>query len=605
MKVFSIAIHIFLLLFLCSCGKKEISTQESPERVLYTNAGGKINTLDPALASDYTSSQMVMSFYDTLLQYDYVERPYKLIPSMLQSMPEVSADSLNYKFKLNPDLYFQDNPCFKSRDERRITSKDVVFSLLRLADARVHSSGFWLLRNKVKGVDEFYEKTSKLKPGDMAPYNDGCEGLEIIDDANFAIHLKKPDPRLLYMLAMSYSAVVSRKAAESYKNDLSENIAGSGPFSLVEWQRDYKIVLVKNPDFRTEYFTNAENPADRKRTLPLLDRVICYLVKQPISGWLLFLQGELDLSSLDKDNFEAVMTSGGVLAPALKNRGIQLLRMPDFQINYVGFSLTDTLLSKNLDLRKAISLAYNVDIRVKYSNYSLIPGNGPIPPGVPGYDSNYINPYSRYDLEKAKGYLAKAGFPGGINPETGKPLELSFDLGDTSPFYRQLAELMRDDMKKIGIEVKPVLNNRPRFFQKLKEGQVQLFRFSWVGDYPDAENFLQLFYGPNSGSCNRVCYNDPVFNKMYEETLFMPDSPERTEKYRKMSVYLTEQCPWIFESFPTSYLLTHGWLENYLPHDFVFSRWKYLSLDPLKRENTKRSFTPIKMSELRNTQEKK
>lgn len=604
MKILSIAIFILLLL-LCSCGRQHTSTDKNSERVLYTNAGGKINTLDPALASDYTSSQMVMSFYDTLLQYDYVERPYKLVPSMLESMPEISADCLNYKFKLKSDLYFQDNPCFKSKEERRITSRDVIFSFLRLADARVHSSGFWLWRGKVKGVDEFYEKTTKLKPGDMSPYNEGCEGFEAIDDANFAIHLKKPDPRLLYMLAMSYSAVTSRKAAESYKNDLSENIAGSGPFSLVEWQKDYKVVLVKNPDFRTEYFTNAENPADRKRTLPLLDRVVCYLVKQPIAGWLLFLQGELDLSSLDKDNFEAVMTSAGDLAPALTKRGIRVMRMPDFQINYIGFSFSDPLLSKNLDLRKAISLAYNVDIRVKYSNYSLIPANGPIPPGVPGYDAGYVNPFSRFDIGKAKEHLAKAGFPGGINPETGKPLELSFDLGDTSPFYRQLAELMKDDMNKIGIEIKPVLNNRPRFFQKLKEGQIQLFRFSWVGDYPDAENFLQLFYGPNSGSCNRVCYNDPVFNKMYEEILFMPDSPERTEKYRKMSVYLSGQCPWIFESFPTSYLLIHGWLENYLPHDFMFSRWKYLSIDPQRRENTKNSFTPIKMSELRNPQDGK
>jgi oligopeptide transport system substrate-binding protein len=595
---------ILSLFLLCSCGEGGNTAKKESGRVLYTNAGGKINTLDPALASDYTSSQMIMSFYDTLLQYDYVERPYKLIPSMLQSMPQVSADCLNYKFKLKTDLYFQDNPCFKNKEERRITSKDVVFSFLRLADARVHSSGFWLWRGKVKGADEFYDKTAKLKPGDMTPYSGGCEGFEIIDDANFAIHLKKPDPRLLYMLAMSYSAVVSEKAAEFYGNDLSENIAGSGPFSLVEWQRDYKIVLVKNPDFRAEYFAGAENPADRKRTLPLLDRVVCYLVKQPISGWLLFLQGELDLSSLDKENFEAVMTSAGDLSPALKDRGIRVLRMPDFQINYIGFSFTDSLLSKNLDLRKAISLAYNVGIRVKYSNYSLIPGNGPVPPGVPGYDGSYVNPYSEYNLEKAKEHLAKAGFPGGINPETGKPLELSFDLGDTSPLYRQLAELMRDDMKKIGLEIKPVLNNRPRFFQKLKEGQIQIFRFSWVGDYPDAENFLQLFYGPNSGSCNRICYNDPVFNRMYEEILLMPDSPERTEKYMRMSVYLTGQCPWIFESFPTSYLLVHGWLENYLPHDFVFSRWKYLSIDPQKRLTAKNSFTPIKMSELRNSQEK-
>jgi len=327
-------------------------------------------------------------------------------------------------------------------------------------------------------------------------------------------------------------------------------------------------------------------------------------VKQPISSWLLFLQGELDLSSLDKDNFEAVTTGSGEIIPALRERGINLMRMPDFQVNYIGFSFSDPLLSQNLELRKAISLAYNVDIRVKYSNNSLVPANGPIPPGVPGYDNKFVNPYGQFDLEKAKAHLAKAGFPGGINPANGKPLELSFDLGDTSPFYRQLAELMKDDMKKIGIEIKPVLNNRPRFFQKIKEGQVQLFRFSWVGDYPDAENFLQLFYGPNAGSCNRVCFNDPEFDRMYQEIIFMPDSPERTEKYRKMSLYLTEQCPWIFESYPTSFQLLHLWLENYLPHDFAFARWKYLSIDPETRAKTRNSFKPLKMSELRNPQVK-
>lgn len=234
MKIFSTAISILLFL-LCSCEKRESSAQKESGRTLYTNAGGKINTLDPALASDYTSSIMVMSFYDTLLQYDYVERPYKLIPSMLEAMPEISADCLHYKFKLRNDLYFQENPCFKDEQDRKVTSKDVVFSFLRLADARVHSSGFWLWRGKVKGIDDFYAKSSDLNPGDMSIYDTGCEGFEIIDDANFAIHMTKADPRLLYTLAMSYAAVVSRKATVSYGNSLAEVTAGSGPFKLTEW----------------------------------------------------------------------------------------------------------------------------------------------------------------------------------------------------------------------------------------------------------------------------------------------------------------------------------------------------------------------------------
>jgi ABC-type oligopeptide transport system substrate-binding subunit len=120
-----------------------------------------------------------------------------------------------------------------------------------------------------------------------------------------------------------------------------------------------------------------------------------------------------------------------------------------------------------------------------------------------------------------------------------------------------------------------------------------------VGDYPDAENFLQLFYGPNAGSCNRCYYSDKKFDKMFAAIKTMPDSPARTARYADMAKYLVSQCPWIFSDYPVSYRLTHGWVENYVPHNFCFSRWKYLSLDPAKRERAKSSFKPLNFSELR------
>ncbi len=574
----------------------------SSGRVMYLSAGGRINTLDPALASDFVSSYVVSALYDRLIEYDYLARPYALIPSMLEAMPEISPDLLHYRFRLRDDLYFNGIPCiFKgcSRDENRVTSADVVFSFLRIADARLRSSGFWLLRGKIKGIDKFFEETSKAAPGDFGPYERGCEGFEIVDDRNFIIHLAKPDPRLLYAIAMPYLSIVPARGAKFHGNDLSENVCGSGAFTMQDWMRDYRIILDRNPGYRRELFAGAEDEADRSRPLPLLDRVVCYLVKQPISGWLLFLQGELDISALDKDNLDAVMMEGQVLSPALKERGIQLIPVPEFQINYVGFSFSDPLLSKNCELRRAMTYAYDVGKRIRHSNFTLIPAQGPIPPGVPGYDPDFRNPYAVHDVEKAKECLAKAGFPGGIDPETGKRLEFTFDLGDTTTYYRQLAELMVDDMRQIGIAIKPVLNNKPRFFQKLNEGQMQIFRLSWVGDYPDAENFLQLFYGPNSGTCNRGFYKDPEFDRMYDEIISMPDCPERTGKYSSMAKYLTSQCPWIFESHPTTYRLIHKWLKNYKPHDFAYCQWKYLSVDPALRGEMKKSFKPLKMSELR------
>jgi len=250
-------------------------------------------------------------------------------------------------------------------------------------------------------------------------------------------------------------------------------------------------------------------------------------------------------------------------------------------------------------VRKAISLAYNVDnIRVHYNN-QMIPAEGPIPPGVAGNDSKFKNPYSRYNLELAREYMRKAGYPGGIDPAAGEPLSLTYDQNGNSSAYRQLAELMIKDMAKIGIKIVPQLNNKPRFFQKLRKGKFQLFRLSWIGDYPDAENFLQLFYSKNAGSCNRAFFRDAEFDRMFEEIIPMPDSPERTRKYKKMVKYLSSKCPWIFESFAVSYQLNHDWLQNFIPHDFAFSRWKYLNIDAVKRSRMKKNFKPLSFKELR------
>ena len=147
--------------------------------------------------------------------------------------------------------------------------------------------------------------------------------------------------------------------------------------------------------------------------------------------------------------------------------------------------------------------------------------------------------------------------------------------------------------------LQPEFSNRSRFFQKLASGQAQLFRLSWTGDYPDAENFFQLFYGPNAESCNRVFFRNAEFDRLYEEIRDMEPSPHRTRKYREMTRKITAVCPWIFETQPVAYMLTHCWMGNYLPHDFGFHRWKYFSVDPQMRTRVKKSFTPLSMKEMR------
>ena len=316
-----------------------------------------------------------------------------------------------------------------------------------------------------------------------------------------------------------------------------------------------------------------------------------------MTSWLLFLQGKLDFNALDKDNLDLI-SGTNKLPKALSNRGIKVFTVPEFEIRYVGFNFKDPIFKDNINLRKALSLAYDIQKRVEHANYGLIPAAGPIPPGVAGFNKNLTNPYRGSNIALAKEFLAKTNYPNGKHKETNEPLTLTFDQTGNSSSYRQLGELAVADFAKINVKVESILNNNPRFYEKLRRGKMQLFRLSWIGDYPDAENFLQLFYSGNIGGCNRTGYSNKIYDKMFEEIRTMPDSKERTQKYEEMANFLTNECVWIFEGFPISFQLTHGWLENYIPHDFAFSRYKYLVPNNDKKTKLLKKFKPLSFKEL-------
>jgi len=549
----------------------------------------RVKSLDPAYAADVASALAVGHLYDRLLQYDYLARPYRVAPAMAAAPPEISRYGLTWTFRLRSDLYFTPDPVFGtdatgSREARRVRARDVVFSLLRIIDPRVHSPGAWIFRDYLQGVDEFREACLRCPPNDFSLYEKGMPGLHAPDEQTVVFRLTKPYPRLQYVLAMSYAGVVSERALRHYGDEIARHPVGSGPFILESWRRNYALRFRRNPEFRRETFPGSD------MLLPRVDGITAWIVQEPMTAWLLFLQGRLDITGLTTDNYEAVVERGVALTPELRRRGIRLLRTPQFQINYVGFNHADPLLGRNAALRRAISLAYDVEARVRISNYRLIPANGPIPPGVDGYDPDLQNPWAGPDLERARRLLAEAGFPGGVDPATGRPLELHFDLGGTDLIRRRQAEMMVADMRKIGIRVVPELNNWPRFLQKLRRGDVQLFRVAWVADYPDGQNFLQLFYGPNAETCNRARYRNPEFDRLYRQAESMQPGPERTRLYQRMQRIVIEDCAWIFESWPISFRLVQPWVAGYIPHHFAFDHWKYVGIDSERKRSLVRQY---------------
>ena len=533
---------------------------------------GVIKSLDPSIGSDLVSRNMCGIVYDTLLQYDYPAVPYRLEPSMLAKMPEVSADGTTYRFELRKDLYFHDSEIFTSANDRRVTSDDVIFSFKRIMDASHNSPVYWIFRNKIKGINDF-RKATQTDCGGKYP---DIEGLRKIDDRRFEIILNNPDYRFLYFLALPNCGIVSQKAVLADPGIFTKSPIGSGAFKVKKWQKGYKIEFERFHDYREEFFPAAASIADRQRKLPLADNMTFYIFKRNFASWLLFLQKELDMAVLDKDNLDILDDSNGELPPDLKEKNIKLYRTPSFELRYVGFNFRDPVFANNHKLRMALSCAYNLPRRLKHYKGQLLPAPGPIAPGVAGSNPDWQNPYS-YDLERAKKLLREAGYPDGIDPATKEPLTLTFDLNGNSSTHRQLGELMASDMAKIGVKIIPQLNSSPRFFAKMASGQIQLFYLSWAGDYPDAENFLQLFYGPNANSCNRACYRDPVFDAMFKKIIPMPDSEERTRLYRAMSDYISQKTPWIFDGIPVDFQLTHAELENFAPYSFNFNYHKYLN----------------------------
>ncbi|MBO4305124.1 MAG: hypothetical protein J6A21_11105 [Lentisphaeria bacterium] len=586
----------------CKCGtffgRWRCSLKEG--RVLRVSIGKRITSLDPALASDSYSQKLVSAIFDTPLQYAYTQKkPVRLEEGMLEKMPEFSPDGKKILLTLRKGLFFHEDKCFPDGKSRKVTAEDLRFSILRLADPRLMSGGYWLVRGKIEGLEKFRKAAEKSPPGDFSAYKEDVDGLKVLDEHTLQITLKNPDPRFIYALAMPFFSVVSERCARFYGEEFADHPVGSGPFVMKEWTKDHRMILKRFSGYRKEFYKDAANAFCRKKPLPFLDRVECYFVRQDLASWLMFLQGKLDYCSLEGEKFDAVSDSSGNLIPALRKRGMRLLSAPFFEVNYIGFHFGDPRLAGNRKLRQALSLAFDKEFRKVSSNGRLMKIYSPVPSGVAGALEGEKGPYGEKDLVRAKRLLAEAGYPEGIDPATGKNLVFTFDQAGGDTFFRQTAEMLASDMKKIGVTIVPVFNNRARFFQRLRQDQAQLFRLSWVGDYPDAENFFQLFYGENAGSCNRAGYRNKRFDAMYEEIRGLPDSPQRTQKYEKMTRFLMEECPWIFESRPVAFILVHPWVENLFHHDFVFSSWKYLNVDPARRDAERSRFRPIPMSELR------
>ena len=593
---------------------------------LHTYAVSEMKGFDPVQADEETSNLMVGNVYDALYEYHYLKRrPLTLVPSLAASLPEVSEDGLTHRIALKPGVRFVDDPCFTATGGRgrEVTAHDVVFCFLRLMDSRAESKGGWVFEGKIEGLDAFHEASAKAKRDPRRARYTAAEGypevpgLRAVDDHTLEIRLVEPYPQLHWVLAMGYASVYAPEAVAHYGEEFLNHAVGTGPYRVVSYRPAQRLVLERNPTYRDDrYPSDLDEGDDAKRwladagkALPLNDRVVVTVFKETQPMWLYFRRGFLDRVVIPKDNFaSAVDAATKELRPAFSARGVVLDKDPRLEVIYDGFNVDHPVTGKGergRAIRRAISLAIDQEWATEHLyNHRVTRSDGVIVREFPEFDPTFVNPWKKRPdetraqvLARATKVLADAGF---ADPARDVPV-IEQDVQESTTDQQHFLAAQRD-VAEIGLRLRANTVTWQEMNARINKGQAQMWGMSWGADYPEAQNFLQLFYGPNAPIPNGSGYKNPEFDALFKKAATMGPSPERTEIYRRMERMVVEDCPWVIKYRRLNYTLCQPWLPSYRYNDISTRYFKYCRVDGERRRaetpelNRRKALPPLLFS---------
>lgn len=546
-------------------------------------------SLDPVKGSSVYDNQTVGQIYETLLQYKYLMRPPQLEPLLLTEMPTVSDDGCTYRFRLKPGVRFHDDPCFPDGKGRELVTDDVFYSWKRMADDKNLPKSWWLFENTIVGFDEYRRQQNAA---DEFDYDAPVIGFRRIDDHEFEVELVEPVTRFLWVLAMFQTSIVPREAVEEYGKGFSRHAVGTGPFTLAEedWIPALSMKLVRNPNYHPCFYPEEHMPEDEERglhqpagrQLPICDRVDIRFFRQDQPMWLKFRTGQIYYSQVPAEFFRnAFIKRTQQLRPSYEQEGIVDHAIPLLDFIFRGFNMQDPIVGgyseENKALRQAMSLAFDLDEfnETFYNGLNQV-YDGPIPPGLAGHPDGGKTPESFRgpELDRARQLMEKAGYPNGKGlPE----IEYYISLTANAP---EQAELFRRQMGEIGVQLNVRLVDFSTLIEAVTNKKAQMFSFAWGSDYPDAENNLALFYGPNEApGSNSFNYKNAEYDELYERIRSMPPSPERTELLVKMRNMLLKDVPYLGSMARTRFYLSSSRLKNFKPTEDFYNWYKYLDVE--------------------------
>ena len=496
MDIKSSICFLFILFLWISCQKKRSEYDDS--QVFRYNEHSNVTSLDPAFARDQRNIWVVNQLYNGLVQLD---DSLHVQPSIARSW-EVDDNGMRYTFLLRKDVYFHKHALFGKDSTRRVVAKDFEYSFERLLDAKVASPGGWVLQN----VDSFQAK----------------------NDSIFEIQLKQAFPPFLGLLAMKYCSVVPEEAVDFFGSEFRSNPIGTGPFQFKLWVENTKLVLRKNP----LYFEKD----DMGNSLPYLEAVAITFLPDKQSEFLQFVQGNLDfMKSLDASYKDDIITTGGLLQEKYKTT-IHMQTGAYLNTEYLGIYLnhTDQPIVQNKLIRRAINYGFDRVKMVTYLRNGIgTPAiHGFIPKGLPSFNAQKG---FEYNPEKAKKLIEQ------FKRETGND-QAQITI-TTNSNYLDLCEYIQRELQKIGLNVNVIPPSTLR--QGRANGKLSIFRASWIADYPDAENYLSLFYSNNftPNGPNYTHFKNELFDDLYEQSISEVDNEKRYQLYQKMDSILIHEAP--------------------------------------------------------------
>jgi peptide/nickel transport system substrate-binding protein len=504
---------------LAACGQPPLSAADE-RRVFRYNQPEALTSLDPAFTRNQANIWAVSQLYNGLLELDSTLQP---APALARRY-SISPDGKTYTFWLRPRVRFQDNEVFADGKGRSVQAADFVYSFKRLLDAKTASPGGWIFRGKVL-------EDSK---GNIS---DTC--FVAANDSTLRIHLKEPFIPFLSILTMPYAFVVPHEAVEKYGKDFREHPVGTGPFQFKLWDTGNVLLLHRNPSY---WRRDAQD-----RPLPYLDAVQISFIADRKTEFLTFLQGKLDfLSGIREGSRDLVMNTDGTVRADFKGR-FTVQKAPYLNTEYLGFQLDSTNLTgeqaaqgralRDRRVRQALNYALNKPELTAYVlNHVGLPGtSGFVPAALPSFSLTKVPGYT-YQPQRARQLLASAGYG------QGRPLRLRLS---TVAERKAVAEYLQKNWADVGVQVQIDINQAATQQELVDNGRAAFFSKSWLGDYPDAENYLSLFYSPNfsPGGPDKTHFKSAAYDALYNQARREQGAARRTALYQEMDRLIVTESP--------------------------------------------------------------